>query len=46
LKQNRTIFVRKPNNHNYQSALEQARARFEEKLKQDKELNKKNLEDY
>ena len=32
LKQNTTIFLRKPNQQNYESAIEMARNRFEQKL--------------
>jgi hypothetical protein len=40
------VFVRKANKDNYASALEQARSRFEDKLKTEKNENTKNLNEY
>jgi hypothetical protein len=40
------VFIRKTNPNNYESALEQARCRFEAKLKEEKDTNQKSLEEY
>ena len=46
LKHNKPVFIRKTNEDRYQSTLEQARGRFEEQLRNEKEMNQKSLEEY
>ena len=46
LKENKPVFNRRTNQQNYDSALELARGRFEEKLKEEKDSNARNIDEY
>lgn len=46
LSRHHPVVARKTDENNYQSALEAARARFEDRLEAEKSKNKKSLEEY